>query len=115
MKGLILAGGHGTRLRPLTYTGNKHMLPIANQPILFYGLRHLAQAGIKEVAIILGPIDEGIREGVGDGRAFGLKVEYITQGEPRGLAHAVLCAQEFLGDDPFLMYLGDNQIGRAHV
>lgn len=108
MKGLILAGGHGTRLRPLTYTGNKHMLPIANQPILFYGLRHLAQAGIKEVAIILGPINEGIREGVGDGRAFGLHIEYITQGHPKGLAHAVLCAQEFLGDDPFLMYLGDN-------
>jgi glucose-1-phosphate thymidylyltransferase len=108
LKGLVLAGGHGTRLRPLTYTGNKHMLPIANQPILFYGLRHLAQAGIKEVAIILGPIQEGIREGVGDGRAFGLHVEYIHQGEPKGLAHAVSCAEGFLGSDPFVMYLGDN-------
>jgi glucose-1-phosphate thymidylyltransferase len=84
------------------------MLPIANQPILFFGLRHLANAGIKDVAIILGPIQEGIREGVGDGRAFGLHVEYVEQGEPKGLAHAVLCAEEFLGEDPFLMYLGDN-------
>jgi glucose-1-phosphate thymidylyltransferase len=108
VKGLVLAGGHGTRLRPLTYTGNKHMLPIANQPILFYGLRHLAQSGIKDVAIILGPIQEGIREGVGDGGAFGLKVEYINQGEPKGLAHAVSCAEKFLGSDPFVMYLGDN-------
>jgi glucose-1-phosphate thymidylyltransferase len=108
VKGLVLAGGHGTRLRPLTYSGNKHMLPIANQPILFFGLRHLAQAGIKDVAIILGPIPEGIREGVGDGRAFGLHVEYINQGEPKGLAHAVLCAEKFLGSDPFVMYLGDN-------
>jgi glucose-1-phosphate thymidylyltransferase len=108
MKGLILAGGHGTRLRPLTFTGNKHMIPIANQPILFYGLRHLASAGIRDVAVVLGPIEEGIREGVGDGSDFGLNVEYIVQGDPKGLAHAVLCAREFLGTDPFLMYLGDN-------
>jgi len=108
MKGLVLAGGHGTRLRPLTYTGNKHMLPIANQPILFYGLRHLAQAGVRDVGIILGPIQEGIREGVGDGGAFGLHIEYINQGEPKGLAHALLCAEQFLGSDPFVMYLGDN-------
>jgi glucose-1-phosphate thymidylyltransferase len=84
------------------------MLPIANQPILFYGLRHLAQAGIKDVAIILGPIQEGIREGIGDGGEFGLHVEYINQGEPKGLAHAVLCAEKFLGSDSFVMYLGDN-------
>jgi len=108
VKGLVLAGGHGTRLRPLTFTGNKHMIPIANQPILFYGLKHLAEAGIRDVAIILGPIQEGIRESVGDGSSFGLSVEYIVQGDPKGLAHAVLCAREFLGDDPFLMYLGDN-------
>ena len=108
MKGLVLAGGHGTRLRPLTFTGNKHMIPIANQPILFYGLRSLAQAGIRDVAVILGPIEEGIREGVGDGSRFGLRVEYIVQGEPKGLAHAVQCARSFLGADPFLMYLGDN-------
>jgi glucose-1-phosphate thymidylyltransferase len=108
MKGLILAGGHGTRLRPLTFTGNKHMIPIANEPILYHGLRNLAEAGIKDVAIILGPIQEGIQEGVGDGSKFGLRVTYISQGEPKGLAHAVLCAREFLEEDPFVMYLGDN-------
>ena len=84
------------------------MIPIANQPILFYGLKHLARGGIRDVAVVLGPLHEGIRESVGDGSAFGLSVEYIFQGEPKGLAHAVLCAREFLGDDPFLMYLGDN-------
>jgi glucose-1-phosphate thymidylyltransferase len=108
MKGLLLAGGHGTRLRPLTFTGNKHMIPIANQPILFYGLRHLAEAGIAEVGIVLGPLHEGIREAIGDGSAFGLRVTYVHQGDPKGLAHAVLCAREFLGEEPFVMYLGDN-------
>lgn len=108
MKGLILAGGHGTRLRPLTFSGNKHMLPIANQPILFYGLRHFADAGIREVGVILGPIQEGIREALGTGAALGLELTYIHQGDPKGLAHAVLCAREFLGNEPFVMYLGDN-------
>lgn len=108
LKGLLLAGGHGTRLRPLTFTGNKHMIPIANQPLLFYGLRHLAQAGIRDVSIVLGTIHEGIPEAVGDGAAFGLSVRYVHQGEPKGLAHAVACAREQLGDDPFVMYLGDN-------
>ncbi|HTT14625.1 MAG TPA: glucose-1-phosphate thymidylyltransferase [Thermoplasmata archaeon] len=108
MKGLVLAGGHGTRLRPLTFTGNKHMIPIANRPILFYGLQQMARSGIVEVGIVLGPIQEGIRESIGDGSAFGLHVTYIEQGPPRGLAHAVLCARDFLGDAPFLMYLGDN-------
>ena len=108
MKGLVLAGGHGTRLRPLTFTGNKHMIPIANEPILFYGLRSLARAGIRDVEVNLGPIEVGIRSSVVAGRRIGLKVEYIAQGEPRGLADAVLCARDFLGEDPFLMYLGDN-------
>jgi glucose-1-phosphate thymidylyltransferase len=108
MKGLLLAGGHGTRLRPLTFTGNKHMIPIANQPMLFYGLRHLAEGGIREVGIVLGPLHEGIEEAVGNGESFGLHVTYIHQGDPKGLAHAVLCAEEFLGDEPFVMYLGDN-------
>jgi glucose-1-phosphate thymidylyltransferase len=108
MRGLILAGGHGTRLRPLTFTGNKHMIPVANQPILYYGLRHLAAAGIRDVAIVLGPLHEGIRSGVGDGHDFGLNVEYVRQQEPRGLADAVLRAREFLGQEPFVMYLGDN-------
>ena len=108
MKGLLLAGGHGTRLRPLTWSGNKHMLPIANIPIIDYGLEHLRDAGVKEVGIILGPIREGIEEHVGDGSRYGFRVTYIHQGEPKGLAHAVLCAREYLGDETFLMYLGDN-------
>jgi len=108
VKGLLLAGGFGTRLRPLTFTGNKHMIPIANQPMLFYGLRHMAAAGITEVGIVVGPLHEGIREAVGDGSSFGLRLTYIYQGEPKGLAHAVLCAREFLAEEPFVMYLGDN-------
>jgi glucose-1-phosphate thymidylyltransferase len=108
VKGLLLAGGHGTRLRPLTFTGNKHMIPIANEPMVFYGLHHLAEGGIAEVGIILGPLHEGLEEAIGDGSSFGLRVTYIHQGDPKGLAHAVLCAREFLADDPFVMYLGDN-------
>jgi glucose-1-phosphate thymidylyltransferase len=108
MKGLLLAGGHGTRLRPLTYTGNKHMLPIANKPILFYGIESIRDAGIKEIGIILGPIKEGVVEVVGDGSKFGVKVTYIDQPEPKGLAHAVMVSKEFLGDEPFTMLLGDN-------
>ncbi|HXY47354.1 MAG TPA: glucose-1-phosphate thymidylyltransferase [Thermoplasmata archaeon] len=108
MKGLLLAGGHGTRLRPLTFTGNKHMIPVANRPILLYGLEHLKAAGIRKVAIVLGPMHEGIQEAVGDGSRFGLEVSYIHQGPPKGLAHAVACAREFLDGEPFVMYLGDN-------
>src|SRR5919198_73784 len=90
MKGLILAGGHGTRLRPLTFTGNKHMIPIANKPMLLYGLEHLSRAGIEEIGIILGPIREGVREIVGDGSKYGIKITYIDQPDPKGLAHAVI-------------------------
>lgn len=108
MKGLVLAGGHGTRLRPLTFTGNKHMLPIANKPMLFYGLDHLSKAGIKEIGIVLGPIKEGVRESVGYGSNFGARITYIDQPEPKGLAHAVLVAENFLKGEPFVMYLGDN-------
>jgi glucose-1-phosphate thymidylyltransferase len=108
VKGLILAGGHGTRLRPLTFTGNKHMLPIANKPMIFYGLDHLAKAGIREIGIVLGPIKEGVRESVGDGSKLGLEITYIDQPEPKGLAHAVAISEEFLKDGPFIMYLGDN-------
>jgi len=108
MKGLLLAGGHGTRLRPLTYTGNKHMLPIANKPMLFYGLEHLRSAGVKEVGIVLGPIKEGVMEAVGDGSRFGIEATYIEQGEPKGLAHAVMISEDFIGEEPFVMYLGDN-------
>jgi len=108
MKGLLLAGGHGTRLRPLTFTGNKHMLPIANKPMLLYALQHLVNAGIKEIFVVLGPIKEGVREAIGDGADFGAKVEYIEQPEPKGLAHAVLISEPYIGDDSFVMYLGDN-------
>jgi glucose-1-phosphate thymidylyltransferase len=115
MKGLILAGGHGTRLRPLTFTGNKHMIPIANKPMLLYGLEHLINAGIKELAVILGPMREGITESLGDGSKFGAKIEYIHQPDPRGLAHAVQISEEFIGDEPFVMYLGDNLLKQGVI
>ena len=110
MKGLILAGGHGTRLRPLTFTGNKHMIPIANKAMIFHGLEHLIKAGIKNIVIVLGPLKEGIKEAIGDGQKFGINVTYIEQGEPKGLAHAVIISEQALGDEPFVMYLGDNLI-----
>ena len=110
MKGLLLAGGHGTRLRPLTFTGNKHMLPIANKQMILYGLEHLIKAGIKEIGIILGPIKEDVKGLLGDGSSFGAKITYIDQPEPRGLAHAILVSENFLGTDPFTMYLGDNML-----
>ncbi len=108
MKGLLLAGGHGTRLRPLTFTGNKHMLPIANKPMILYGLEHLINAGVKEIGVILGPIKEGVVELLGDGSNFGVKITYIDQPEPKGLAHAVMISEWFLKGEPFIMYLGDN-------
>ncbi len=108
MKGLILAGGHGTRLRPLTFTGNKHLLPIANKPMVFYGLEHLRNAGIKDIAVILGPLREGFAELVGNGSSFGVNLTYIEQPIPLGLAHAALISKDFMHGDPFIMYLGDN-------
>ena|SRR2546427_2339674 len=108
MKGLLLAGGHGTRLRPLTYTGNKHMIPIANKPMLMYGFDHLRAAGIKEIGIVLGPLQEGIKESFGDGSKFDVRITYIDQPDPKGIAHAVLISRNFLDDDPFVVYLGDN-------
>src|SRR5574341_40625 len=108
MKGLLLAGGYGTRLRPLTLTRNKHLIPIANKPMLLYGLEHLVNAGIKEIVVILGPIKDGIKEVIGDGSSFGAKIEYIEQPEPKGLTHAVLISESYIGDEPFVMYLGDN-------
>jgi glucose-1-phosphate thymidylyltransferase len=108
MKGLILAGGSGTRLRPITHTGAKQLVPVANTPILFYGLQHMADAGIREVGMIVGDTADEIRAAVGDGSRWGLEVTYLPQEAPLGLAHAVLIAREFLGDDDFVMYLGDN-------
>lgn len=110
MKALVLAGGSGTRLRPTTYTSAKQLVPLANTPILFFGLRALAEAGVREVGVVVGDTHAAIEEAVGDGSAFGLQVEYIRQDAPRGLAHAVLIARDFLGDEPFVMYLGDNLV-----
>ncbi|WP_282689667.1 MULTISPECIES: glucose-1-phosphate thymidylyltransferase [unclassified Streptomyces] len=108
MKALVLAGGAGTRLRPITHTSAKQLVPVANKPVLFYGLESIAEAGIIEVGIIVGDTAEEIREAVGDGAQFGLKVTYIPQAAPLGLAHAVKIAGEFLAEDDFVMYLGDN-------
>ena len=108
MKGLILAGGAGTRLRPITHTSAKQLVPVANKPILFYGLEDMASAGIVDIGIIVGDTRDEIMAAVGDGSRWGVRVTYIPQDAPLGLAHCVLIAQEFLGNDDFVMYLGDN-------
>ncbi|MFE1313271.1 glucose-1-phosphate thymidylyltransferase [Streptomyces sp. NPDC058755] len=108
MKALVLSGGAGTRLRPITHTSAKQLVPVANKPVLFYGLESLAEAGITQVGMIVGDTAAEIEEAVGDGAGFGLDVTYIPQERPLGLAHAVLIARDFLGDDDFVMYLGDN-------
>ena len=108
MKGLILAGGAGTRLRPITHTSSKQLVPVANKPILFYGIEHLVEAGVEEIGIIVGDTRNEIMSAVGDGSRWGVTVTYIPQESPLGLAHCVLIAREFLGDDEFVMYLGDN-------
>jgi glucose-1-phosphate thymidylyltransferase len=109
MKGIILHGGHGTRLRPLTHTGPKQLIPIANKPISQYVLEDLRNAGITDIAIVLGDIyPEKVKEYYGDGTRFNVKISYVHQGSPKGIAHAIGLCEDFVNGEPFVVYLGDN-------
>ncbi len=110
MKGLILAGGAGTRLRPITHTSAKQLVPIANKPILYYVVQHMVSAGIKDIGVIVGDAGAEIEAALGDGSRFGVEFTYIPQESPLGLAHCILIARDFLGDDDFVVYLGDNML-----
>ncbi len=108
MKGLVLAGGSGTRLRPITHTSAKQLVPVANKPIMFYGLEAMVASGITDIGIIVGDTKDEVMAACGDGSKFGAQITYIPQDAPRGLGHCVVIAREFLGDEDFVMYLGDN-------
>ena len=115
MKGIILHGGHGTRLRPLTHTGPKQLLPIANKPMSQYALEDLKNVGINDIAIVVGDIyPEKVKEYYGDGKEFGVNITYIYQEKPKGISHAIRLCKEFVGDDKFIVYLGDNVL-RKHL
>ena len=116
MKGIILHGGHGTRLRPLTHTGPKQLLPIANKPMSQYCLESLKDAGISEIAIIIGGIGSNkVQEYYGDGEKFGVKITYVNQDEPRGISQAIRLCKEFVGNDKFVVFLGDNIIKKSII
>jgi glucose-1-phosphate thymidylyltransferase len=111
MKALITAGGKGTRLRPITHTSNKHLIPLANKPMLFYALEAMVGAGITDVGIVVNPdTQDEIKKALGDGRLWGVRLTYVVQEAPIGLAHVIKVSKEFIGDDPFIFYLGDNVI-----
>ena len=112
MKGLILSGGRGTRLRPLTYTSAKQLVPVANKPVLFYAIEALAGAGVRDIGIVVGDTQAEIRAAVGDGSQWGVRTCYIEQDAPRGLAHAVKISEAFVAGEPFVMYLGDNLLNQ---
>ncbi len=110
MKALITSGGKGTRLRPITHTQNKHLIPIANKPILHYAIESIAEAGIKEMGIVINADNDDVAKAIGNGERWGVQIQYIPQEAPLGLAHVVKISQEFIGDDPFIFYLGDNMV-----
>jgi glucose-1-phosphate thymidylyltransferase len=115
LKGLILSGGKGSRLRPFTYTGAKQLVPIANKPILFYAIESLRECGVRDIGIVVGDTKEQVKEAVGDGSRFDVRVTYIEQEAPLGIAHAVKVSRDFIGDDPFILFLGDNFIKEGIV
>lgn len=108
MKGIVLAGGKGSRLRPFTYSGAKQLVPVANTPVLHFPIRQLVQAGIRDIALVVGDTEPQIRAEMGDGSRFGARFTYCRQETPAGIAHGALICRDFVGDDPFVLYLGDN-------